>query len=392
MDVATSKEIAALKGHGVEVRALAFAPDGRWLYSASPDGLIRRWKLIPDQDPDQFEGDIEFYPVAGGVSPDGRSYFTHSLLKRGYKWELIHRDLTNHRELARFQATGSAVVSGNGKCVVFQKSGERAIRLRDIFANREFTLLESPSWPTGRKGFSPDGGVLAWCEPDQIRLWDSETGKAVGSLPQANASAIAFSADGRYFAASATGTADAAPSVMVWKTPTLTETAKLPGQANALTFSPDGQTLAVIHSDRVMFWDVHSQVVRALINASQPGDESIFSSRPPNGFSPDGRLFAVADTMHTRLWNTATGELVGYLAGPRGIIWALSWSPDGKTLATVIGPKVKLWNVATLEELTTLMSTNRVGCHAFAPDGSLIVGDQMNKIRVWRTGLDQNAR
>ena len=97
--------------------------------------------------------------------------------------------------------------------------------------------------------------------------------------------------------------------------------------------------------------------------------------------------------MHMRLWNAATGELVGYLAGPRESIWTLSWSPDGKTLATnALGPKVKLWNVATLEELTTLMLTNRVGCHAFAPDGSLIVGDQRYKIRVWRTGVDQSAR
>jgi hypothetical protein len=70
-------------------------------------------------------------------------------------------------------------------------------------------------------------------------------------------------------------------------------------------------------SERVMLWDVHSQVVRALIDAPQPGNESVFSSRPLNGFSLDGRQFAVADNMDTRLWDTATGELVGYLAGPR---------------------------------------------------------------------------
>jgi eukaryotic-like serine/threonine-protein kinase len=395
MDVATSKEIAALKGHGVQVPALAFAPDGSWLYSASVDGLIRRWKLIPDQDPDQFEGDPDFYPVAGGISADGRSYFTYSRFKLAYQFELVHRDLTNHRELARFQVAGNTIVSGNGKCVVFQKSGQRTIRLRDIFANREFTLLESPSWATGRKGFSPDGRVLAWCDPDQIRLWDSETGKPVGSLPQANASAIAFSADGRYFAAVATRTGAAAPSVTVWKTPTLAETGKLPGEASALTFSPNGETLAVIRSDRVMLWEVHSQVVRAVINASYPGPElSSFGFRR-YGFAPDGKLFAIDDNtnMRTGIWKAATGELVGYLAGPRESIWGLSWSPDGKTLVTNTGgPKVKLWNVATLEELTTLTLTNRVGCQAFAPDGSLVLADQMNRIRIWRTGLDQDAR
>lgn len=395
MDVATSKEIAALKGHGVQVPALAFAPDGSWLYSASVDGLIRRWKLIPDQDPDQFEGDPDYYPVAGGVSPDGRSYFTYSDFKRGHQRELIHRDLTNHRELARFQVKGIALVSGNGKYVVFQKSGERTIRLREIFANREFILLESPSWPSGRTGFSPDGRVLAWCDPDHIRLWESEMGKPVGSLPQASASAIAFSADGRYFAAGATRNGAAAPSVTIWKTPTLAEAGKLAGQASALTFSPDGETLAVMQSDRVMLWDVHSQVVRAVINAPYPGHELRFFDFRRYGFSPDGKLFAIDDNrnMRTGLWKAATGELVGYLAGPRESIYGLSWSPDGKTLVTNTGgPKVKLWNVATLEELTTLVLTNRVGFQAFAPDGSLIVGDQMYKIGVWRTGLEQNAR
>ena len=65
--------------------------------------------------------------------------------------------------------------------------------------------------------------------------------------------------------------------------------------------------------------------------------------------------------MHVRLWNTATGELVGLLAGPRETIRALAWSPDGKTLATSSGPKVKLWNVATRQELTTFLGSNGVG-------------------------------
>ena len=47
----------------------------------------------------------------------------------------------------------------------------------------------------------------------------------------------------------------------------------------------------------------------------------------------------------------------------------------------------------TREELTTLLATNGLDCQfTFAPDGSLVVADQMNKIRIWRTGLDQNVR
>ncbi len=136
------------------------------------------------------------------------------------------------------------------------------------------------------------------------------------------------------------------------------------------TFSPDGETLAVIQSDRFVLWDVHSQVVLAVINAPYPGPGLLYFGFRRYGYSPDGKLFAIDDntTMRTGLWKAATGELVGYLAGPRESIWGLSWSPDGKTLVTSAGgTKVKLWNVATLEELTTLTLTNRVGCQALCP-------------------------
>jgi WD40 repeat protein len=148
----------------------------------------------------------------------------------------------------------------------------------------------------------------------------------------------------------------------------------------------------VIYPDAVRLWEIDSQIVRASFTPSQPGTAQNNRAAPPNRFSPDGKLFAIADNMHVRLWNTATGELVGPLAGPRDIVLAFSWSPDGKTLATTSSPKLKLWNAATREELTTLPCKNGVLSVAFAPDGSLIVPDQVNRTRIWRTGLDENSR
>jgi WD40 repeat protein len=232
-------------------------------------------------------------------------------------------------------------------------------------------------------------------EPDEIKLWDSGSEKHLKSLPLANAYSIAFSPDGRLFAALATKTGEASPSVTLWRMSTLpeTETVKLPRAAIGLTFSPNGQILAVIHSDRVSLWDIKSQVVQATLRPSDQYGGYYTNGARTNGFSPDGKLFAILANTHVQVWNTATGGLVGLLKGvleehEHGV---LAWSPDGKTLATTSGPKVKLWNVATRQELTTLLSTNTVGCHAFAPDGSLVVANHMNSIRLWRTGLDQNA-
>ena len=149
---------------------------------------------------------------------------------------VIHRDFASGRELARFQMTGRAVFSGDGKRVAFQKPDERRIRLWDVFANRELASLESERWPTGRKAFSPDGLIFALSEPEEIKLWDSGSGKHLKSLPLAKADSIAFSPDGRLFAASATRTGETARSVTLWRLPTLTETAKLPGAASETDF------------------------------------------------------------------------------------------------------------------------------------------------------------
>ncbi len=392
-EVATGKEVAALKGHGGRINALVFARDGRWLYSAGRDGFVRRWRPIPDPNPDQIDGDVALYPMTGGVSPDGRSFFVYSGSKRGYdRWEVIHRDLATNRELARFQAGGRAILSRDGRRVAFQKPDERTIRIWDVFANREVASTESPGLLVGRKAFSPDGRIFAQSDPDQVKLCDSQTGKQVAALAVAKASAIAFSPDGRLFACSGTRTGEADPSVTLWKTAPLTEAAKLPGTASGLTFSPDSQTLAAIHRDKVVLWEMKSQLLLATLKPPQPDAGYIYARRPPHRFSPDGKLFAIADNMHVRLWDAATGELLGLLAGPRESTMDLAWSPDAKTLATSSGSKVKLWNVATREELTTFVGSNGVYCHAFAPDGSLIVADAMNTVRLWRTGLDQNTR
>ena len=192
-DVATSKEIASLKGHGGKIHGLVFAHDGRWLYSAGSDGSVQRWKPIPDPDPDQIDGDVELYAAKGGVSSDGRSFFTYSGAKRGNTYEVIHRDLASGRELARFRVTGRPVLSGDGRRIAFQKTGEPTVRLWDVFANRELASLEAQGWSAGTKGFSQDGRILALSEPDQIKLWDSQTEKDKKSLAMVKASSIVFS-------------------------------------------------------------------------------------------------------------------------------------------------------------------------------------------------------
>jgi WD40 repeat protein len=230
---------------------------------------------------------------------------------------------------------------------------------------------------------------VALSEANEIKLWDTQTGRVQRSIKTANAGSIAFSPDSRVLGASATSTKAGDFSIKLWDAATLRQVAELPGFASALTFSPDGRVLATVHLDRVTLWDTRTRKVRARRKLSRQIGPN-YAVRWPHAFSPDGKLFCAADESFTHVWDTTTGERRTTLKGHLGRIYVLAWSPEGKTLATASGPTVKLWHVATGEELTTLVGENGVACLAFAPDGSLAVGNLLNSIRLWRTGSDAN--
>ena len=101
-------------------------------------------------------------------------------------------------------------------------------------------------------------------------------------------------------------------------------------------------------------------------------------------FSPDGGRLASASYKEksTRLWNTATGELVSVLEGitPR-------FSPDGSLLLTLNGKDIKLWEADTGRLKFTLTGhTGNLTDACFSPDGSRIAtGSNDGTARVWKT-------
>jgi WD40 repeat protein len=52
-DVASSTEVAELRGHEAYVHAVAFSPDGTRLVSGSGDETVRLWDTLPVQDREQ---------------------------------------------------------------------------------------------------------------------------------------------------------------------------------------------------------------------------------------------------------------------------------------------------------------------------------------------------
>jgi len=103
-------------------------------------------------------------------------------------------------------------------------------------------------------------------------------------------------------------------------------------------------------------------------------------------WSPDGALFATADTNQIRLWDLAIGREAGVLTGHNDFIWGLAWYPvSGSNLLASASQDgtVRLWDVTTLAQ-TAVFETGWAFCLNWSPDGGqLAVGIDSGAVQVW---------
>ena len=153
----------------------------------------------------------------------------------------------------------------------------------------------------------------------------------------------------------------------------------------AVTFSPDGQLLAVgagvpSASGEASLWRVSDQ--KQLWRKPDVHSDTICSL----AFSPDGKMIATASSdKFLRVITAENGNVVKSFEGHTGHVLCVVWNSDGKQLATSSADhSAKLWNFETGEQERTVEGHSKeVTCIRYVPNKGLLVttsGDRVARI------------
>jgi hypothetical protein len=236
-------------------------------------------------------------------------------------------------------------------------------------------------------------------------------------------SSVAFSSDGRLFAASRYR-----GSTRVWETSAASELRNLMVEANVLVFSADSRWLVSCAKMSARIWDiatgqqqlfiehgskrrrtvalsrdrkwlavagpsgslqvrdtVHGSVVSTISLGAPAGTPDSAQGGDGAAFSTDGRrLAAGAGDRTARIWEIASGELLVKVTHA-GEVRAVAFSPADRWLATGSADGTAcVWDARNGEFLTKIIHGNAVGALAFSPDGLLLATASADQTaRVW---------
>ncbi|NET13913.1 MAG: CHAT domain-containing protein [Okeania sp. SIO1H6] len=385
--------VATLKGHQRRVHTVVFSPDGKLIASASEfeEVTIRIWK--PDG---SLVTAVKFYNeiIDFKFSPDGKFVVSSDPDGVVEFWKL---DGTNAVSLEghfntvysfAFNPDGNLIASGgvDGTVKVWKPDGTLVYTLAHPFV--------------GRVAFSPDGSTLATGGgSNTIKLWKKKISTPIKyehnlmTEISPNANIIATYSDNKVWEINGSlvvnlqwdreSTVSPDGKLVASINEQTLEINKLDGTLLAafkyyqgyienIVFSPDGKLIASISDETIKIWKLDGTLLAAFKHY-QNSIEGIV-------FSPDSQLIAsAADYENIKVWKL-DGTLMRTFEDFGGTVF----SRDSKLIAiSSVDGKVKLYKTdGSLVHTFASYSFNFLFAPTFSPDGQLIFNSGLGGIKI----------
>ncbi|HKP54974.1 MAG TPA: caspase family protein [Chloroflexia bacterium] len=391
-DVQSATQLFTLTGHLDQVTGTAFSPDGKYAITGSDDNTARLWDVSTGKEvrlfggpPSALDGE-KANEIFGGYrwartssvafSPDGKHLLLAGVDRRLHLW-----DSETGQEIPRFADVNfdtsffsSVDFSPDGKLVAVAGAGGKTWLL-DMDSGEQFALFITES--VAGAIFTSDGKYLLtsnWAQDgSRVRVWDVASKEELPSFTghRDQIWAVAVSPDSRYVAQTSF------ERTIIWdlQGQSREQAQVLTSQKSSIlsaAFSPDGKKLYTGGYEVIMEWDLDSQGM--LPRFHQPSN-----SLGCAAISPDGRsaLTSGLGDERVRLWDATVnpGRLVRTF-DTTSYVNEIAFSPDGRYVAG--GSKdtnSRLWDSATGQLVHTLAHTDTLGTHAlfFLPGGKSLL-------------------
>ncbi|WP_341530191.1 NB-ARC domain-containing protein [Nostoc sp. UHCC 0302] len=355
-DVSNGKCLSILQGHTSGVRCVRYSPDGQLLASGCRDGSIQLWSNYLSHDQ---------YPNSHAINSSAKLLHGHA----DFVWNIA------------FSPDGRLLVSGGR---------DGTLRLWNVQDGQSIYVLEGHTHDVYGLAISADNQLLISTGEDQtVRLWHLQSGRNLKTLRgyTGGVHSLSLSADGQLLASSGQN-----ETIQVWHLQPdgnlssyhpyetfSSPTSRISSFSN-VSFSPDGQTLAINrHDESIALWNIQT----GHLDRWSGHNASIWTVL----FSPTGQIVASSSYDCTvRLWDVQTHHCLYVLHGHQSAIRAIAFDPSGQWLASgSFDFTIRLWDVQTGECSRVLQGhTGAVFALAFDKSGHrLVSGSHDQTIRLW---------
>lgn len=307
--------------------------------------------------------------------------------------------LTEHATLRGHEGKVFCVAIGPDGRALASGGEDQTARLWDLSTAKESATLPGHNKSVFTLAWSSNGKALATGDFDgTVKLWNPESGGQVRTLVTGSnkVQGVALTADGKILAV---GCNDA---LRVWDVAAGTELTKIPsklGSVGAVSFSPDGHTLAAAGAmSRVGGLGAEGPSFDGVVNLYDPnliGEPEVlpvdFGIVRSIAFSPDGTLLAAGGGRAAQpggivVWDVATKARLATLFGHSYPVTSVCFSPDSALLATAGAEGMaRVWDVASSRTVASAdLASVGIFSVAFTPNGKTIVGGCADgAIRMW---------